>query len=295
MNNAGLTGAQADAAIQILRCPKCRLSPLTIADGVICNACQRSFPIIDGILDLSLQCDKAIPDFYNDPAYQKFAASARLHHATHYRPGSLSGIIEECIKVDLRRLFTRLQSPIIDLGSGTGSGFNQFGDAGSIIGIDSNLELLRSAKRAHPMATLICTSLERLPFRPHSIKTVIANAVIEHVFHLDLAMENIAECLAPDGLLYVGVPTEGGPAVSLARFVTSQRNAAIYGLTAKESRRAQRLDHCNTIFAIESTIRKHFIIERQAYWPFRVGGSLINLTKSYRLRPIRWSRAPHQL
>ena len=44
------------------------------------------FPIIDGIVDLSLQCDKAVPDFYNDPAYQKFAASARLHHATHYRP-----------------------------------------------------------------------------------------------------------------------------------------------------------------------------------------------------------------
>ncbi len=287
MDKHGFTGAQTGVAAGLLKCPKCPRSPLTLASGTaICSFCQSRFSIIDGIIDLSIESDKALPEFYNDPAYRKFAASAGLHHATHYRPSSFSGRIEEWIKVDLARLFTRLEPPTVDLGCGTGSGFNQFGGASRIIGVDSNLELLRAAKREHPTATLICASLHRLPFLPRSVKTIVANAVIEHVFQLDLTLESIAECLAPDGLLYVGIPTEGGPVVSLARFVTSHRNAAMYGLSAKDSRRAQRLDHCNTIFAIENAMRKHFMIEKQAGWPFRVGGSLINLTKSYRLRPI---------
>jgi SAM-dependent methyltransferase len=294
MHNQGFTGAQSGVAAKILQCPKCHRS-LTFAGGMaICSSCQRAFPLIDGIIDLSLQCDKAMPHFYNDFAYQRFAAGAALHHAIHYRPGSLSGRIEEWIKVDLMRLFIRLESPIVDLGCGTGSGFNQFGGASRIIGVDSNLELLRTAKRVHPAATLICAPLERLPFLPGTIKTIVANAVIEHVFRLDLTMESIAKCLASDGFLYMGVPAEGGLLVSLARFVTSQRNAAIYGLTAKESRRAQRLDHCNTIFAIENAMRKHFIIEKQAGWPFGIGSSLINLTKSYRLRPIHYISVSNQ-
>jgi SAM-dependent methyltransferase len=284
-----LTGAQASAAKDILKCPNCTRASLRFSESaVVCPHCECKFPIIDGVLNLSAGSDQATPAFYDDPAFQRFAAAAALHHATHYRPGSLSGKIEEWVKADLRRLINRLEAPIVDLGCGTGTGFEQFGGSDRIIGIDANLELLRIAKQAYPKATLICAPLERLPFRTGSLKIIIANAVIEHVFQLERTIENVARCLAPHGAFYVMVPTEGGPAVSCARFVTSQRNAIIYGLTPKESRRAQRLDHCNTIFAIENALRKHFLIEKTAAWPFRIGGGLINLTKSYRLRPIRY-------
>jgi SAM-dependent methyltransferase len=282
----GLTGAQAYAANEMLVCPSCARPTLDLFEAeAVCRHCASRFSILDGILDVG-RVDPT-PAFYDDPAYRKFAAGAVLHHAMHYRPESLSGKIEAWIKADLRRLMTRFQGPIVDLGCGTGSGFDEFGGANLIVGIDGNLELLQVAKRAHPEATLICAPLDRLPFRAGSVETMVANAVLEHVFNLERTIESIACCLAPNGTFYVMIPTEGGPAVSLARFVTSQRNAPIHGFTPKESRRAQHLDHCNTIFAIENALRKHFLTEKTLMWPFRLGGTAINLTKSYRLRPIR--------
>jgi hypothetical protein len=83
------------------------------------------------------------------------------------------------------------------------------------------------------------------------------------------------------------VPTEGGLAVACARLVTSRRNAKLLGITPAQARRAQRIDHCNTIFAIENAIRKYFRIDASLAWPFRLGGSHFNLVKSYRLEPLR--------
>ena len=115
---------------------------------------------------------------------------------------------------------------------------------------------------------------------------VIANAVLEHVFRLEVSVEEIARCLKVDGSFYVLVPTEGGLAVEVARSVTSRRNARILGISPQECRNAQTKDHCNSVFAISNALKKHFQLNRTRYWPFLVGGAHLNLAKMWIARPL---------
>ena len=93
------------------------------------------------------------------------------------------------------------------------------------VGVDQSVELLQRAKSAHPAATFIAAELHCLPFVDRCLPVVIANAVLEHVFRLEISVEEIARCLSVDGYFYALVPTEGGLVAELARSVTSRRNA----------------------------------------------------------------------
>lgn len=242
--------------------------------------------IVDGILDFVGESDEPLPPFYSDPAHQKLMGHIATIHAAHYANGSASGFIERAMKKDLANLITAPVFPVFDLGCGKGDGFPAFGGAKNIIGVDYDLTLLKQAKTQFPEATLIRAQLHALPFSNGVMRTAIANGVLEHVFRLEAALESIGRCMSPDGRFYVLVPTEGGLAFEAARFVTSQRNSAITGLTAKEARRAARIEHCNTVSAIKSAVQKRFAIEAERAWPFRIGGSAINLAQAYRLRPL---------
>jgi SAM-dependent methyltransferase len=226
------------------------------------------------------------PAFYNDPCYRAFISALGRVHKAHYG-NNVSGALEQWMKHDLKRLVTSIEPPVVDLGCGAGGGFDVLGGANHIIGVDAQLDLLQSAKKLYPHATLVRSTLEDLPFLTGSVPCVFAIAVMEHVYHLERTLQNVVRFLAPGGRFYVMVPTEGGLAVEVARLLTSWRNGALIGLSPAESRKAQRKDHCNTVFAIENALRKHFVIEKSAAWPFRHGGATLNLTKSYRLAPFR--------
>lgn len=241
--------------------------------------------IVDGIF-LQIQKPRPRPKFYDDESYRRFIARLSDLHSTHYKENSVSALLESAMKRDLLRLAVKPQPPIFDLGCGQGSGFDLIGGADKIVGVDSSRLLLKEAKQRYPSATLICAELHDLPLKDRSVITMFAIASLEHVFDLELSLAELSRCLHPDGFFYVLVPTEGGVAVELARSVTSRRNARLIGITPRESARAQRKDHCNTVFAIENALRKFFRIEATAAWPFRVGGSMINLAKSYRLRSL---------
>ena len=193
------------------------------------------------------------------------------------------------MKGDLYHVVTTLDPPIFDLGCGMGSGFGELGGEELVVGLDADIDLLKKARQKYPRATLIYSNLDELPLVEHSVSCAFAIAVMEHIFHLERTVENFARFIATAGRLYVMIPTEGGVAVDLARLVTSRRNAAVVGLTSSEARDAQRMEHCNTLPAIENALKKHFRVEQSLAWPFRFGGSLINITKSYRLAPF----APH--
>jgi SAM-dependent methyltransferase len=270
----------------LLACRNCGDQPFRFfSDRIACESCGTSVPIVDGIVDLIGDEVKPIQPFYRDPAYARFFDGLDRLHEAHYG-GKTSGRIEQLIKADLIKLVNSLEPPVLDLGCGTGSGFAVFGAATSVIGVDSNLQLLRTARKLHPDAALVRSTIDGLPLRSGSVRSAFAIGVLEHVFHLERAIENVARFMHPEGRFYVAIPTEGGLAVDVARLVTSRRNAALLGLTPVESRRAQRKDHCNTLFAIENALRKHFSFEATTCWPFRVGGATINLTKSYRLSPL---------
>jgi SAM-dependent methyltransferase len=279
----------AQSAIRaLLRCPVCMAAALQDSpSGLSCASCKHAFTVDGGVIDLRTTDgpQHAYP-FYASSSYRLFADKQTELHQEHYRRGSLSNAIEDSMKKALRALRTDVSGPLVELGCGGTPMIDWATHPASYVGVDQSLELLQRAKSANPEATFIAANLHRLPFVDRCLSVVVANAVLEHVFRLEVSVEEIARSLNVDGSLYVLVPTEGGLAVEVARAVTSRRNARILGISARDCRDAQTKDHCNSVFAIGNALKKHFQLHRTRYWPFLVGGAHLNLAKMWIAQPL---------
>jgi SAM-dependent methyltransferase len=277
-----------DVLSPLLRCPSCESHALELTtDAVRCARCGKAYDVESGIIDFVGEAVGDTPVFYADPYYRRFIESISAVHAAHYEDGSFSRRIEDRVKRDLFRLVEPSDAVSIDLGCGFGDWFPLIGSEEKIVGVDFEMVLLRETRSRFPKASLLRANLGALPFRSGSLERVFANAVLEHVFYIERALAHIQRSLAPDGVFYAAIPTEGGLAVDVARLYTSGRNAKLIGLTPNQSRMAQRKDHCNTIFLLENMFSKFFAIERTSTWPFPFGNIHANLSKSYRLRALK--------
>lgn len=277
-----------DLLSSLLRCPSCESYALDLRpDAVICQGCGKSYAVDGGIIDFVGDVNVQTPVFYDDPYYRRFIESISTLHDAHYQQGSFSNGIENRVKADLFKLVKPSSDISVDLGCGLGNGFPLIGAEEKIIGVDFEVVLLKKTQERFPKASLFRADLGALPFRSGSLKRIFANAVLEHVFYIESALSHIQRSLAHDGAFYVAIPTEGSIAVDVARLYTSSRNGKLIGLTAAQSRIAQRKDHCNTIFLLENMFRKFFEIERTSSWPFGIGGTHVNLSKSYVLRSLK--------
>lgn len=286
-NVARLPRVQWDLLGPLLRCPNCAAETLQLrVSSVRCEVCAREYNVENDVIDFLGDTPPPTPPFYADPAYRAFIAHLAEMHEAHYMKGGPSAFIEKSIKHDLFRLVIPSDDLTVDLGCGLGEGFKFMGRDEDILGLDFELGLLNRTRKLHPRAHLMRADFANLPFRDGVLKRVFAIGVLEHVFHLEAAMGHLQRALARDGVFYVAVPTEGSLAVETARLVTSARNGRIIGISAAESSRAQRKDHCNTVFLIENVLRKFFEIDRATNWPFRIGGDQINLSKNFRLTQI---------
>lgn len=272
----------------LLRCPACRAPTLQdSAAGLSCASCQRRYPIDNGVIDLRTSgSTQYVHPFYASSYSRVFAEKYAELHQEHYRPGSFSNWIEGSMKRALRALRISTNSLVVELGCGGTPMADWGGHPAGYVGVDQSMELLQRAKSAYPDATFIAAELHSLPFVDRCLSVVIANAVLEHVFRLEISVEEIARCLSVDGYFYALVPTEGGLAVEIARSVVSRRNARILGISADECRKAQAKEHCNSVFAVGNALKKHFQLDRTRYWPFWVGGVHVNLAKMWTARPL---------
>jgi SAM-dependent methyltransferase len=202
-------------------------------------------------------------------------------HAEHYRPGSLTGTIERNMKERMAVLMRDVIPPFVDLGCGTGTGFTYLGAETDIIGVDNNIDLLRRCRQLHPKVTLVCCDMRFPPFVPGAFQSLLSIATLEHVFHLESFVESAARILADSGFFFVMIPTEGGIAWRLGRaLVTARRNSRLLGV---DYARVSKMDHCNTVFAVQNALEKHFIIDRLLQYPLGFGGPHCNIAFLYRL------------
>ena len=272
----------------LLRCPACTAPALEdSATGLSCTSCRRQYSIDNGVIDLrTSDSTQYVYPFYASGHFRVFMEKQGELHHEHYRPGSLSNWIEGSMKRALQALRTNTGSLVVELGCGGTPMADWGGHPSAYVGVDQSIELLQRAKSAYPDATFIAADLHNLPFVDRCLSVVIANAVLEHVFRLEISVEEIARCLSVGGHFYALVPTEGGLVAELARSVTSRRNARILGLSTEECVRAQSADHCNSVFAIGNALKKHFQFDQTRYWPFPLGGAHFNLAKMWVARPL---------
>lgn len=266
----------------IIACPECTRKLHFGNELLACSSCGREFHVKDGILMLQPLRPVPTPRFYDNKEYRKFIASLPKLHDEYYNKSSLSFKFEMKLKQDLMKLAVNSIPPTVDIGCGTGSGFDVLGPEQNIIGIDRDINLLEKCKNRYPKSTLICCDMSNAPFMDNSFWNVFSFGTLEHVFYLESFLHSVERILHPDGFFYVAVPTEGGAAWSLMRTIfTAPKYSKMFSLNYK---RALSIEHCNTIFTIDNLLRKFFLIDKRRLFPWRIGGSHFNLAACYRLR-----------
>jgi len=63
----------------------------------------------------------------------------------------------------------------------------------------------------------------KIPLDNNSVDTIVSFHQLEHIYELDTYLQELKRILKPNGILIGAVPTEGGLAWGLGRFLTSRR------------------------------------------------------------------------
>ena len=99
---------------------------------------------------------------------------------------------------------------VLDAGCGSGYGTAEFGQAGSVTGIDISREAVQHARENFGRAGVrfLQASSERLPFADGSFDLATAFEVIEHVEHWPILLEEARRVLKISGVLLVSTPNK---------------------------------------------------------------------------------------
>ena len=152
----------------------------------------------------------------------------------------------------------------LELGAGTGALLEVTSEK-NVIAVDLSKPSLALLKKKWPEATCICASMTALPLRSDSMSKIVTIHTLEHVYQIGEALEEICRVLRKDGGLYYAIPTEGGLAFWLGRWlVTRPHLKKKYGLDAAY---IMDREHINDGARVIKFLKMYFSEVRKSYWP----------------------------
>lgn len=222
-------------------CPACRDELINAIDGLSCQACQKTYPLVGGVPDLRLLDIKTNALFADDAQRAQILRSRspslslpELIRLCYELPGSRTKEALDCTvsfmlngKMRMGQLLEGFsdfaaeqgwQIPkggrALDLGSGCGmttSGLLQ--DYVEIYGInpaeDEMVVAQKINQEQHEGKINFCLALgEQLPFPDNFFELVVAADVIEHVVDPKAVLREIERVLKPGGMLLANSPNK---------------------------------------------------------------------------------------
>jgi SAM-dependent methyltransferase len=213
-----------------LACPHCLGDLVAGESGGRCLGCAASFRALRGILDLRTQDDAYLPN------REDWAIALRLDE--EFDRLDFRGLLDRYfdlageVPADLRRRQVHHilsapdrarqwldalgpldeDSPLLDLGCGTGSFLAVAGRAGrETWGLDIAMRwLLVTRKRLDEEGLghvrLACGCAEGLPFRDRTFSAIVGGDVIEHVADQSATLEEAHRVLGPGGRVFLASP-----------------------------------------------------------------------------------------
>jgi SAM-dependent methyltransferase len=270
-----------EALAESLACPDCQQPCRLVDAGVTCTGCGRSFAMADGILDMRGAAPPPTPAFHRDPVW----TASRVHldriQSVYYESGGVVSYIHNVYHHQIAAWNRTRDGLCVDLGCGIGTHFKRYTDLDRFVGLDGHRANLERCRTAFPSVPLIHADLARLPFRTGAVPTVLALAVLEHVYYLPTVLDEIMRIMAPAAALFVTIPTEGGLMWNGGRRLLVGRNSWALQL---DYARLIRMEHCNDAADITKKLLLNFEVERQTYWPLRFPSIALNLLMNFQLR-----------
>lgn len=260
----------------LMRCVECGTTQVGLRDAtLVCADCGHQWRMVDGIYDLRPRSPLPLPAMYLDRHYLTW--QQRLAAAQDYFYGS--GGVVRWVQNAGHRVVNRWSdwpkdAVILDLGCGDGAHRPFLESTENVIGLDIDQASLRKLRDRHPDFFVVRGDAGRLPFADGTIDVVLSLYNLEHVLYMDWVLEEVRRVLKPNGRFMVSVPAEGGWAWRLGRALTSLR---AFSDDDFDYARSNAIDHCNCVWQIERTLRRHFKVERCSRFPFALPSYHLNL------------------
>lgn len=270
------------ALLGLLRCVACGHVGLDApsADSLACPACRHTYPLVEGIPDLTPAEMLPLPAIYGDDDFQKWLGYQAKSRQFFYRPGSLMAFIQNAGHRAIQRMRRRKPDGVIlDLGSGDGHHYPYLDAGERAFGADLDQRSLALSRHHHPSFPVIRADACNLPIADVCIDTVINVYNLEHIIHLDFALEEMKRVLKRDGEALIALPTEGSFAWLSGRRLSTGPHFSREGF---DYMRAQEIDHINCIWQLEKALRRHFKVEQVRYFPSGLPSFHLNLIITFR-------------
>jgi SAM-dependent methyltransferase len=172
----------------------------------------------------------------------------------------------------VRSASSRLRT--LEIGAGTGTHV-QFEPNGDYVALEASPELADQIPPRDGLSVVVADCEQRLPWDDDSFDRVLAIHVLEHLYNLPVALDEVARVLRPDGIFCVVIPCEGGRLYSLGRRVTTKRIFEKRYGTPYEWMIGQ--EHCNTAREVLAELDRHFFVRERRYFPLGVPAVDLNL------------------
>ena len=146
---------------------------------------------------------------------------------------------------------------------------------GEYVALESSAELAAQIPGRDGLSVVVADCEERLPWDDDSFDRVLAIHLLEHLYNLPAALDEVARVLRPGGVFSVVIPCEGGRLYSLGRRFTTKR------IFEKRYHMPYEwmisYDHCNSAAEVMAELTGRFRIRRRTYFPLLVPSSDTNL------------------
>lgn len=156
---------------------------------------------------------------------------------------------------------------VLEIGAGHGHQLRYAANGGGMyVGLDTELKFLRTLHDRFAQVSAVNADAYALPFRDHSVDTVLAVYCFEHLRSLGAALAEIRRVLKPGGELLIGLPCEGGALYELGRKLTSKRYMEKkYGIDYDA---IVRWEHWNTFSEVRREVDRQFEVIERRFIPF---------------------------
>ena len=180
----------------------------------------------------------------------------------------------------------------LEIGVGGGQHLPYVRQRDSYFGLDLNLEFLQ-ALRTHHDLPVVAGNVLSLPLAACSVDRVVAIGVLEHLYPLDLCLDEVARVMKSGAILDIVLPPEGGFLYS----VVYRRLITVPQLRAKgiqDPLRMIRFNHCNSVLQILNTLRRRFEIVQQVAWPINALGFHFSIFVAIQARKLSHNESNYE-
>lgn len=162
----------------------------------------------------------------------------------------------------------------LEIGAGTGTHV-QFEPDGEYVALEASDHLAAQISPRDRLSVVVADCEERLPWDDDSFDRVLAIHVLEHLYNLPAALQEVSRVLRPGGTFCVVIPCEGGRLYSLGRRLTTKRIFENRYETPYEW--IIRQEHCNAAREILDELNRHFRLRSRRFFPLRLPAVDLNL------------------